>query len=200
MSKNLAPDDVLFRQRFLSCCGFYTDKLDSLWGDNTDKADQAFFAKCAAIAAAEGTFDPRSERNILSLQCDAQVAARRSLKAIRAAGFDARIISGTRTYAEQAALFRQGRFGNPGNVVTKAKAGQSWHNFGLAWDIGIFKNGVYVASDVRPYQAAAPHGKVAGVEWGGDWTSFKDFPHYQFGTKGKGVSAARAVFEAGARS
>lgn len=199
MSKNLSKEDVLFRQRFLSCCGFYSDTLDGLWGDDTDKADQAFFAKCADIASAEGSFDARTERNILSLQCDAQAAARRSLKAIRAAGFDARIISGTRTYAEQAALYRQGRFGNPGPVVTKAKAGQSWHNFGLAWDIGVFKNGVYVANDVAPYKAAAQHGKVADVEWGGDWTSFKDFPHYQFGTKGKGVSATRGVFEAGAR-
>lgn len=200
MSKNLSKEDVLFRQRFLSCCGFYSDTLDGLWGSNTDQADQAFFAKCAAIAGAEGAFDARSERNILSLQCDAQVAARRSLKAIRAAGFDARIISGTRTYAEQAALYRQGRFGNPGPIVTKAKAGQSWHNFGLAWDIGIFKSGVYVANDVAPYRAAAPHGKVADVEWGGDWTSFKDFPHYQFGTKGKGISASRTVFETGARA
>lgn len=199
MSQNLSMEDVLFRQRMLSCCGFYTDILDGIWGDDTDKADREFFERCGGIAAAEGTFDARSERNILSLQCDAQVAARRSLKAIRGDGTDARIISGTRTYPEQAALFRQGRFGNPGPVVTNARAGQSWHNFGLAWDIGIFRNGQYVANDVGPYRAAGPRGKVTDVSWGGDWTSFKDFPHYQFRTQGT-VSAARAVFEAGGRN
>jgi peptidoglycan L-alanyl-D-glutamate endopeptidase CwlK len=200
MSKVLSRDEVLFRQRFLSCCGFYKDRLDGRWGDHTDDADKVFFDRSAAIAAAEGTFDARSERNILSLQVQAQLGARRSLRAIREDGTDARIISGTRTYPEQAALFRQGRFGNKGPIVTRARAGQSWHNFGLAWDIGLFKAGVYVDKDDRPYIAAAPRGKVQEVEWGGDWSGkFKDFPHYQFGTRGKGVTAAQALFEAGGR-
>jgi peptidoglycan LD-endopeptidase CwlK len=199
MSKTLSKEEVLFRQRFLSCCGFYKDDLEGLWGKNTDQADKDFFIRSAAIAAAEGPFDPRSERNILSLQCDAQVAARRALAAIRSDGTDARIISGTRTYPEQQALFRQGRFGNKGPRVTNAQAGQSWHNFGLAWDIGIFKAGVYVANDDKPYKTVSGRGKVTDVEWGGDWKTFKDFPHYQFGTEGKGVTGARKVFEAGGR-
>lgn len=201
MSQNLSREVVLFRQRLLSCCGFYTDDLDGLWGPNTDAADQAFVARGAAIAAAEGTFDSRTERNIATLQSDAQVAARRSLSAIRgalAAGTEARIISGTRTYAEQNALFRQGRFGNPPPKVTNARGGESWHNFGLAWDIGLFRNGVYLESDV-PYEPLGVHGKVPGVAWGGDWTGFKDRPHYQFGTAGQTVSAARARFESGCR-
>ena len=201
MSQNLSAEDVLFRQRLLSCCGFYTDDLDGLWGPNTDAADQAFFARVAAIAAAEGTFDPRSERNIATLQCDAQVAARRSLRAIRAAlaaGTEARIISGTRTYAQQNALFRQGRFGNPPPRVSNARGGQSWHNFGLAWDIGLFSNGVYL-TDGAPYEPLGVHGKVPGVAWGGNWTSFQDLPHYQFGTAGQTITAARARFEGGCR-
>lgn len=201
MSQNLSTEDILFRQRLLSCCGFYTDALDGLWGPNTDAADQAFFARSAAIAAAEGTFDARTERSIATLQCDAQVAARRSLGAIRgalAAGLEARVISGTRTYAQQDALFRQGRFGNPGQIVTRARGGQSWHNFGLAWDIGLFRGGVYL-TDGAPYRPLGPHGKVAGVAWGGDWTGFQDLPHYQFGTAGQTISAARARFEGGCR-
>src|SRR5687768_5003893 len=110
MAKVLSEEEVLFRQRLLSCCGFYKGKLDGDWGPKTDKADRDFADRSDAIAAAEGTFDARSERSIRSLQCDAQAAARKSLKAIRSDGTDARIISGTRTYAEQAALFRQGRF------------------------------------------------------------------------------------------
>jgi len=199
MSKILSKDDILFRQRMLSCCGFYTHALDGLWGPKTDEAEKAFADKSDEIAAAEGTFDARSERNIRSLQCDAQQAARRSLAAIRSNGTDARIISGTRTYAEQTALFRQGRFGNPGQIVTNARAGQSWHNFGFAWDIGIFNGGSYVQAEA-PYKAAAVRGRIADVEWGGDWTSFKDIPHYQYGTAGKGVTAARGVFEKGNRA
>ena len=201
MSQNLSPEVVLFRQRLLSCCGFYTDLLDGLWGPNTEAADQAFLARSAAIAAAEGRFDARTERNIATLQTDAQVAARRSLKTIRvalAAGTEVRIISATRTYAEQNALFRQGRFGNPPPIVTNARGGQSWHNFGLAWDIGLFRNGTYL-QDGTPYVPLGPHGKVPGVAWGGDWSGFKDVPHYQFGTAGQTVSAARARFEAGGR-
>lgn len=201
MSQQLSKEDVLFRQRLLSCCGFYTDRLDGVWGPNTNAADQSFFARSAAIAAAEGTFDARSEGNIATLHCDAQEAARRSLRAIRAAlaaDTDVRIISGTRTYAQQDALFRQGRFGNPGPRVTKARGGQSWHNFGLAWDIGLFRDGKYLA-DGAPYVPLGGPGKVADVAWGGDWTSFKDVPHYQFGTAGKTISAARARFEGGCR-
>jgi peptidoglycan LD-endopeptidase CwlK len=202
MSQNLSKEAVLFRQRLLSCCGFYTDDLDGLWGPHTEAADQAFFARSSAIAAAEGSFDPRTERNLLTLQCDAQAAARRSLASILAAlpaGSLARIISGTRTYAEQDALFRQGRFGNPPPKVTNARGGQSWHNFGLAWDIGIFRGGVYVTAD-GPYRTVAPSGKVTDVSWGGDFPgSFKDPPHYQFKTAGQTITQAQARFEAGCR-
>lgn len=201
MSQGLSKEEVLFRQRLLSCCGFYKDKLDGEFGPNTDAAEKAFFARSAAIAAAEGTFDGRTERNIATLQCDAQEAARRSLKAIRATltpGQDVRIISGTRTYAEQDALFRQGRFGNPPPVVTKARGGQSWHNFGLAWDIGLFRGGVFLTNSA-PYIPLGAPGKVPGVAWGGDWKSFKDVPHFQFGTEGKTILAARARFEGGCR-
>lgn len=198
MSKQLSSDDVMFRQRFLSCCGLYKDTLDGDWGPNTDAAEQAFAARSAQIAAAEGSFDARTERNITSLQIDAQAAARRSLSAIRASGADARIISGTRTYPEQTELFRQGRFGNPGPIVTNAKAGQSWHNFGLAWDIGLFSAGQYLTND-QPYIKVGPTGIVAGVEWGGNWVSFKDNPHFQFGTAGKSIAAARTAFESGGR-
>jgi peptidoglycan L-alanyl-D-glutamate endopeptidase CwlK len=201
MAQPLSPEAVLFRQRFLSCCGFYTDTLDGLWGPNTEAADQAFFAQSAAIAAAEGTFDPRTERNLLTLQCDAQRAARGSLRAILGtlpAGTEARIISGTRTYAEQDALFSQGRFGNPPPIVTNSRGGESWHNFGLAWDIGIFRDGSYFPESPL-YAASGPHGKVPGVAWGGDWIGFVDKPHYQFGTQGLTIAQERARFEGGCR-
>lgn len=202
MSYQFFHDDVLFLQRLLSCCGLYTDRLDGDYGPNTHDAEEKFGARSQAIADAEGAFDERSERNIRSLQLLAQPLARRSLKAIRAkaasAGMTAKILSGTRSYAEQNALYKQGRFGNPGPRVTNARGGQSWHNFGLAWDIGLFRDGRYIDADTQ-YRTVSTAGKVAGVEWGGDWVTFKDPPHYQAASHGRQVSGARAIFEAGGR-
>ena len=199
MSKHLFHDDVLFLQRLLSCCGLYKHKLDGEWGPRTDEAERAFHDQCESIASAMFRADDRSERNIRTLQIDVQRLCRESLKRILDAGLDARVISGTRTYAQQAAIYRQGRFGNPGAVVTKARAGQSWHNFGRAWDIGLFEGGTYLTGGSK-YRAAATHGKIPGVEWGGDWQSFKDEPHYQVTAGLAGLTAMRTHFESGGRA
>lgn len=45
----------------------------------------------------------------------------------------ARIVQGLRTFKEQDDIYAQGRT-RPGKVVTKAKGGQSFHNYGLAID------------------------------------------------------------------
>lgn len=199
MSARFFTDDILFLQRLLSCSGFYTNRLDGLYGGYTDAAEQAFDQACAKIAQQEGMFDARSERNIRNLLPKAQGLARRSLRAIRSEGFDARIISGTRGYAEQNALFRQGRYGNSGPIVTRARGGQSWHNFGLAWDIGLFDGGAYITKE-KPYRDAALAGKITGVEWGGDWSSFPDIPHYQVVPARQRISDARSYFERGGRN
>ena len=201
MSSPLLREDVLYFQRFLSCCGLYSGKLDGKWGPITNAADQAFDQQCETIAGQVTIFDRRSERNIRSLLTPVQKLAREALRAIRAAGLDARIISGTRTYAEQNAIYRQGRFGNPGPVVSNARGGQSWHNFGRAWDIGIFRaDGGYITSGPEYDQAAgAVVGHVPGVEWGGNWKKFKDRPHYQVTGGLESLTAVRTQFENGGR-
>lgn len=198
MSAQLFRDDILYLQRFLSCSGCYAGALDGTYGPITAGAEQAFADQVEEVARI-ARFDPRSEANIRSMQLKAQPFARRSLARLLAAGRDAKIISGTRSYAEQNALYRRGRFGNPGPIVTNARGGQSWHNFGLAWDIGLFQNGQYLVTSA-PYAVAATIAKMPGLEWGGDWRTFKDPPHYQVATGGGTVSAARAGFEAGGRS
>lgn len=197
MSNRLFADDILFSQRLLSCCGLYGGKLDGQWGPVADAADQAFHDRCDQIAAQTAAFDARSEANIRTLIIEVQALCRQSLARIRTK-FDARIISGTRTYAEQTAIYRQGRFGNAGPVVSNAKAGQSWHNFGRAWDIGIFEGGKYLG-DGAQYGQAAALGKIPGVEWGGDWNKFKDKPHYQVTGAFGSLAAMRDNFERGGR-
>jgi len=48
--------------------------------------------------------------------------------------FNLRVVQGARSYAEQDALYAQGRT-EPGKVVTEAKGGYSMHNFALAVDV-----------------------------------------------------------------
>ena len=45
------------------------------------------------------------------------------------------------SYTEQNDLYKRGSFGNPPPKVTNARGGQSNHNFGIAWDGGVFENG-----------------------------------------------------------
>jgi len=195
MSVQLFGEDTLFLQRFLQGAGFYKDTLDGIHGENTDAAINAFEQRTAEIADVLGKFDSRSEKSIGSLHPTAQQAARVFLKKVRDAGIDARIISGTRTYAEQNGLHRQGRFGNPPPIVTNAKGGQSNHNFGIAWDIGIFKNGAYLGESPL-YDQAAEAGLSTDLEWGGHWKKFKDKPHYQLAT-GLMLASVRGKFEEG---
>ena len=123
------------------------------------------------------TFDPRSEANIKTLVPAAQAKAREFMAACLAAGISLKIIGGTRTYEEQNALYEQGRT-KSGPIVTNARGGYSWHNFGIAWDIGIFQSGRYL--DESPlYAKAGAIGKSLGLEWGGDWKSIQDEPHFQ---------------------
>lgn len=195
MSVQLFQEDVVFSQRMLKCSGLYGGVLDGIWTRETDKAMTAFEAECDVIAQQFGHFDRRSERCIRSLLPCAQRAARAFLRKVNDSGIQARIISGSRTYLEQEALYGRGRYGNPGPVVTNARGGQSNHNFGIAWDIAIFDGGRYV-SDSAQYDEAAAIGLSSQLEWGGNWDNFRDAPHYQLALPMSLVSA-RVNFEAG---
>lgn len=197
MSARIFPDDVVFLQRLLRTDGLYAGDLDGDWGPLTETAVRQFERLADELAAAVASFDARSENNIRTLAIRAQRPARGFLFRVRAAGIGARIISGTRTYAMQDALYRQGRFGNPGPRVTNARGGQSNHNFGIAWDIGIFTESDGYLTGGPAYDHAATAGQAAELEWGGDWSTFVDRPHYQLAT-GLSVPEMRARFERGA--
>jgi peptidoglycan LD-endopeptidase CwlK len=109
-------------------------------------------------------------------------------------GVKVEVISGLRSWAAQAALYAQGRT-KPGRIVTKARPGSSWHNYGLAIDLGLFSEGVYL-DERAPGRADALYadiGKIAakhGIEWAGNWKSFTETPHFQI-TFGLTLAAAR---------
>lgn len=196
MSAPIFKADTLFAQRLWTSCGLYHGTLDGKWGPKTQAASDAMDAIYTATAKDLGIFDPRSEGIIMTLLPKAQVEARRFLNIAKTLPFTVKLLSGTRSYAEQDRLFNQVP------RVTKARGGQSNHNFGIAWDCGIFVNGQYYegrnSKEDKAYAdlAKAIKKSLPGVEWGGDWVSFKDMPHYQLAT-GKSVSQVRALLESG---
>lgn len=78
-----------------------------------------------------------------------------------------------RSPQEQDALF------NKRPKVTNARGWQSIHNYGLAFDIVLIVDGKAVWSVNKEWEQVADYFKSKGWEWGGDWKSFKDAPHFQ---------------------
>lgn len=110
-----------------------------------------------------------------------------------------RIVQGLRTIEEQNALYAQGRT-KSGNIITNARGGSSFHNYGLAIDFSILVdkdgNGTYdeLSWDIKKdndkdgtadWLEVVKVFEAAGWEWGGRWSSIKDYPHVQktFGYK-----------------
>ena len=201
MSAILFKDDILFLQRILAVSGFYKGPLNGQFTDAVDAAEEAMLDGYEKLKQNMGAFDDRTETNIKSLIPAAQAKARQFMKAASKFSLTCKIISGTRTYAEQNALFAIGRT-KPGKKVTNARGGQSNHNFCIAWDVGIFDGTKYFTGATKKEEqayidlATLVKGEVSGLEWGGDWKTIVDRPHYQLAT-GKSVSEIRALIENG---
>ncbi|AQP56139.1 TPA: M15 family metallopeptidase [Listeria monocytogenes] len=108
------------------------------------------------------------------------------------------VAQGYRSSAEQNALYTQGRT-KPGAVVTNAKGGQSNHNYGVAVDLCLYtsdgKNVIWESTTSR-WKTVVSAMKAEGFEWGGDWKSFKDYPHFELydaagGEKAPSTSASK---------
>jgi peptidoglycan L-alanyl-D-glutamate endopeptidase CwlK len=92
-----------------------------------------------------------------------------------------RISQGLRTFAEQDELY------NKRPRVTKAKGGQSIHNYGFAVDIVLIIDGKSASWDthkdwdndgIADWDECVKVFAKHGWNWGGNWTSFKDMPHF----------------------
>lgn len=121
--------------------------------------------------------DSRSEKSIATLIPAVKPYAYALIERAKNRGISIKIISGLRTYAEQDALYAQGRT-LPGAIVTNAKGGYSNHNFAIAFDVGVF-NGTKYLTDSPAYHAVGLLGVELGLEWGGNWSSFTDAAHFQ---------------------
>ena len=143
---------------------------------------------------ASSTVDPRSERTIATLLPELQPLARALVQQAQTIGIRVRVISGLRSYAEQETLYAQGRTA-PGPVVTRARAGHSSHNFGIAFDIGVFEGNRYLP-DSPKYKAVGALGIELGLEWGGNWKNFVDEPHFQLRPAWAGAMTERQMLTA----
>ncbi len=115
-----------------------------------------------------------NRRKIAELDWRIRGRVRAFLREAARNGIHLRITEAYRSFARQQALYNQGRT-TPGGIVTNAKAGYSYHNFHLAFDVVDIQKGYNTAN----WSLIGKLGKKHGFAWGGDWPNFTDRPHFQ---------------------
>jgi peptidoglycan LD-endopeptidase CwlK len=131
--------------------------------------------------------DGPTKQHLLTLHPKIRQDVVDAVLAVHALNVELRITYGLRTFAEQDALYAKGRT-QPGAIVTNAKGGQSYHNYGLALDFCLrHKDGTVSWSmhedlnkdGIDDWHNVVNMFKSKGFEWGGEWQSIKDNPHFQ---------------------
>lgn len=125
-----------------------------------------------------------------------QVLANKLVEESGRQGLKIKIGETLRTVAEQDALYAQGRT-KPGSIVTNAPGTSysSYHQWGTAFDI--YRNdgkGAYNESD-HFFDRVGAIGTGLGLEWGGNWKSIVDKPHYQLPDWGSSTSGIKKEYQ-----
>ena len=103
-------------------------------------------------------------------------------------GIPIMISDGFRSVESQDVLYDKGR-SMEGSIVTYARGGESFHNYGLAIDFVLKNKDGTISYDMQrdlngngeaDWFEVAQIGKELGFEWGGDWSGFKDYPHLEY--------------------
>jgi len=97
----------------------------------------------------------------------------------KAKGIDIIITSTYRDAESQNALYAQGRTSS-GPKVTNAKAGQSFHNWHVAFDFCPIVNGKAQWNDTALFTKCGEIAEGVGLEWAGRWVKFKELAHCQY--------------------
>lgn len=108
-----------------------------------------------------------------------RVLANKFLEKCKQENFPVTIYFTYRTVKEQNELYAKGRT-TRGPKVTNARGGYSYHNYGLAFDAAPLVNGKIDWNNVSLFEKMGQIGMSVGLEWGGNWKSFKDTPHFQW--------------------
>lgn len=186
-------------QNKLNALGYNVGTADGVYGPRTMDAVRRFQTVNGLIA--DGIMTPRtrqqmfnpnppddyskrpSSTSLSSLHPYVASLAQKFLDLAAANGIEVRITSAFRSWDDQDALYEQGRT-TPGAIVTDAMGGDSYHNWGLAFDMAPVVNGQISYEDEALFDRLGRLGEQVGLEWGGNWTSFyvalKDRPHFQY--------------------
>ena len=126
--------------------------------------------------------------SLADLQPTVRVMAEQLLARSAAVGIPLDVTFTLRDFATQNALYARGRT-CPGCIVTDARAGYSFHNYGLAVDVVLTEllalpnwgdTPVPPARTDALWAKVAALGKAIGGRWGGDFHSIRDRPHYEW--------------------
>ena len=115
-------------------------------------------------------------------------------------GLKIKVTEGFRNFQRQKDLYDQGR-SKPGKIVTHARPGETFHNYGLAVDCCFNVHG-------DPYLEKHPNGEflwseigrfasLYGVRWGGSFKSLIDKPHLECIYSGVTTDWLHMIYEAG---
>lgn len=147
-----------------------------------------------------------TSRKIDELAFPAKIRALNFLADARAAGIDLLVTCTLRDAEAQEALYAQGRSA-PGRIVTHARGGDSFHQYGVALDVVPLRHGKPVwgtsgdgidedpaddqTDDLELWQRVGAIGEACDLEWAGRWKRGREFPHFQF-TGGLTIADFRA--------
>lgn len=135
-------------------------------------------------------------RDVSQLHPELQKKLRKLVKQCEINGLKIGISECLRSTKEQDDLYAQGRT-KPGPIVTNARGSNysSMHQWGVAFDF--YRNdgkGAYNTSG-KFFEKVGAIGKSIGLEWGGDWKSIKDMPHFQLPNWGSTTSTLKRLYK-----
>jgi peptidoglycan L-alanyl-D-glutamate endopeptidase CwlK len=95
------------------------------------------------------------------------------------AGIRLVVTSGFRSFEEQDSSYEQGRT-TPGPIVTQVRAGHSWHNYGLAFDVAVLDEHGRPRwpENAALWRRIGQLGEGVGLTWGGRFPT-PDRPHFE---------------------
>lgn len=132
--------------------------------------------------AANNSLSDMNEKRLIGLQPEVAELAKKMIELAKEDSINILVVSGYVSPARQDSLYALGRT-RPGSIVTNIKGGQSSHNKGLAFDVVPYKNNQVEWDNKEAYKKLGEIGHKLGLTWGGDWKSFKDYPHFELTQK-----------------
>ncbi|PGM94044.1 peptidoglycan-binding protein [Bacillus cereus] len=185
--------NVILIQKKLQSKRIYSGKIDGIFSVSTIHATQEYQKEQALYPS--GDITPRTRHRLFnsnsksefyassshlnSLHPYVKMLAKEFLELTKANGLDIRIYSAFRSWSEQDRLFSLGRW-KPGKKVTNARGGESYHNWGLAFDAAPYENNSIPWGKTKKFKKMGYLGEKLGLNWGGNFTSIVDYPHFEY--------------------